>query len=161
MRLSDFDFELPEAAIALRPARPRDSARLLQVCPGDVPGAASELSDHVVRDLPQLLQPGDVLVFNDTRTIPARLAGVRPSRGRGGAGEAGVLLEINLHKREAPDAWRAFVRPAKRLLVCWQPQAERQSLALPHVCAFHPEVRHQVLHKGRGLDVFTEGPHPR
>lgn len=60
----------------------------------------------------------------------------------------------------APLATHA-VRPAKRLLVCWQPQAERQSLALPHVCAFHPEVRHQVLHEGRGLDVFTEGPHPR
>lgn len=117
MRLSDFDFELPEAAIALRPAQPRDSARLLQVCPGDSPGAAGELSDHVVRELPQLLQPGDVLVFNDTRTIPARLAGVRPSRGRSGASEAGVLLEINLHKREAPDAWRAFVRPAKRLVL--------------------------------------------
>ena len=64
MRLSDFDFELPEDRIALRPAEPRDAARLLVVRPGQ------PLADHVVRSLPDFLRPGDALVFNDTRVIP-------------------------------------------------------------------------------------------
>ncbi|MGZ9927720.1 S-adenosylmethionine:tRNA ribosyltransferase-isomerase, partial [Escherichia coli] len=70
MRTSDFDFDLPEACIALRPADPRDSARLLVVKGGD-------LQHRIIRDLPDFLQPGDALVFNDTRVIPARLSGVR------------------------------------------------------------------------------------
>ena len=74
MRLADFDFNLPEDRIALRPASPRDSARLLLVKPGQ------PLEDLAVRDLPQLLRAGDILVLNDTRVIPARLKGVR-SRG--------------------------------------------------------------------------------
>ena len=73
MRVDEFDFDLPQDRIALRPARPRDAARLLVVRPG----AALELEDRVVRDLPDLLDPGDALVFNDTRVIPARLEGVR------------------------------------------------------------------------------------
>ncbi|MGB6230259.1 MAG: tRNA preQ1(34) S-adenosylmethionine ribosyltransferase-isomerase QueA [Litorimonas sp.] len=100
-----FDFDLPEDRIALRPAEPRDSARLLHV--GEV------LSDHVVRDLPSLLQPGDLLVLNDTKVIPAALSAIRPARAVGGGGD--VQLTINLHKRTAPDRWRAFIRPAKRL----------------------------------------------
>ena len=71
MRVDLFDFELPENRIALRPAEPRDAARLLFVRPG-VPFA-----DRAVRDLPELLQPGDVLVFNDTKVIPAQLKGIR------------------------------------------------------------------------------------
>ena len=106
MRLSDFDFHLPEDRIALRPARPRDSARLLQVKDGG-------LSDLGVLDLPNLLEPGDLLVFNDTRVIPAALTGVRPARAHGGGGD--VEIEINLHKRDDEAVWRAFVRPAKRL----------------------------------------------
>ena len=98
MRVDLFDFDLPQENIALRPAAPRDSARLLHV-------AAGELSDHVVRDLPDLLQPGDCLVFNDTRVIPAQLEGRR--------GEAKV--GATLHKREGLRAWRAFVRNAKRV----------------------------------------------
>ncbi|EJL35839.1 S-adenosylmethionine:tRNA-ribosyltransferase-isomerase (queuine synthetase), partial [Caulobacter sp. AP07] len=78
MRLSDFDFHLPDEAIALRPAEPRDSARLLVVRPGEA------LDDHVVRELPDFLRPGDALVFNDTRVIPARLMGLRAGRGTGG-----------------------------------------------------------------------------
>jgi S-adenosylmethionine:tRNA ribosyltransferase-isomerase len=97
MRVDDFDFDLPKALIADRPARPRDSARLLCV------GAA--LEDKKVSDLPDILQPGDLLVLNDTRVIPARLRGRR--------GEAKV--EVTLHLNEAPDRWRAFARPAKRL----------------------------------------------
>ncbi|MGJ3233357.1 MAG: tRNA preQ1(34) S-adenosylmethionine ribosyltransferase-isomerase QueA [Oceanicaulis sp.] len=106
MKLSDFDFDLPEDRIALRPARPRDNARLLHVKNG-------ALEDRGVLDLPELLQPGDLLVFNDTRVIPAALTGVRPARPRGGGGE--VEVEINLHKRDGEAVWRAFARPAKRL----------------------------------------------
>lgn len=98
MRVDLFDFDLPQENIALRPAVPRDSARLLRV-------GAGELSDHIVRDLPDLLQPGDCLVFNDTRVIPAQLEGRR--------GEA--KIGATLHKREGLRAWRAFVRNAKRV----------------------------------------------
>jgi S-adenosylmethionine:tRNA ribosyltransferase-isomerase len=107
MRVDDFDFDLPEASIALRPARPRDAARLLHV------RADGEVSDHGVLDLAALLRPGDLLVFNDTKVIPAALNGIRPARPVGGGGP--VAVEINLHKRTGPAGWRAFARPAKRL----------------------------------------------
>ena len=97
MRVADFDFDLPAERIALRPARPRDSARLLEV-------SEREISDHEVLELPDLLQPGDVLVFNDTKVIPAQLEGRR--------GEASI--GATLHKREGPRAWQAFLRNAKR-----------------------------------------------
>ena len=100
MRVDLFDFDLPAELIALRPARPRDSARLLLV-EGD------EISDKAVLDLPNLLRPGDTLVFNDTRVIPAQLEGRR--------GEA--RIGATLHKREGPRDWWAFVRNAKRLRV--------------------------------------------
>jgi S-adenosylmethionine:tRNA ribosyltransferase-isomerase len=103
VRVDLFDFELPTDRIALRPAAPRDSARLLKVAAG---GA---LADHHVRDLPALLRRGDLLVFNDTRVIPAQLEGSR------GPGSAGARIGATLHKREAPRAWRAFVRNARRL----------------------------------------------
>lgn len=109
MRVSEFDFHLPEENIALRPARPRDSARLLHVRPD------GGLGDHGVLELPNLLQSGDLLVFNDTKVIPAALSGRRPARDHGGGGD--VTLEVNLHKRESADCWRAFIRPAKRLRV--------------------------------------------
>jgi len=109
MRVDLFDFDLPEHRIALRPARPRDAARLLFVRPGE------QLQDRGVLDLPGLLDPGDLLVFNDTRVIPAALAGTRAARAEGGGGD--VALDVNLHKRAGPDAWRAFVRPARRLRV--------------------------------------------
>ena len=102
MLLSDFDFDLPESAIALRPAEPRDSARLL-VVRGD------SLKDHTVADLPGFLRPGDALVFNDTRVILARLAGLRTREGLTAA------VEATLHRRLAPDRWAAFMRPGKRL----------------------------------------------
>lgn len=105
MDVSNFDFDLPEARIALRPIEPRENARLL--CVGDT------LSDHTVGDLLDLLQPGDLLVLNDTKVIPAALSAIRPARPCGGGGD--VALTINLHKRTAPDRWRAFIRPAKRL----------------------------------------------
>jgi S-adenosylmethionine:tRNA ribosyltransferase-isomerase len=103
MFVSDFDFDLPPERIALRPAQPRDAARLLAVSRGDA------ISDHQVRDLPSLLQPGDALVFNDTRVIAARL------HGRRDRGETSAAIEATLHKRLGPDRWAAFARPAKRL----------------------------------------------
>src|SRR3982751_2851062 len=96
MRVDLFDFELPPERIALRPARPRDSARLLHVRGG-------EISDRDVLDLPQLLEPGDVLVFNDTKVIPAQLEGKR--------GDASI--GATLHKREGPRGGRASLRNAK------------------------------------------------
>jgi S-adenosylmethionine:tRNA ribosyltransferase-isomerase len=97
MKTADFDFELPGECIAERPVSPRDAARLLAV--------DNSLRDLRMRDLPGLLEPGDVLVFNDTRVLPARLRGQR--------GEA--RIEATLHKQEAVNAWLAFARPAKRL----------------------------------------------
>ena len=107
MRVDLFDFDLPDSAIALRPAVPRDSARLLAVDP------PNGYSDHVVTDLVDLLRPGDALVLNDTKVIPAQLEGVR--RRRTGGEETVVTISATLHMRMAPDRWKAFVRPAKRL----------------------------------------------
>ena len=100
MRVDFFDFDLPQELIALRPARPRDAARMLVVEGRDAPFA-----DMVVRDLPQLLRPGDVLVFNDTRVIPAQLDGRR--------GDA--RIGATLHKRIDLRRWQAFIRNAKRI----------------------------------------------
>lgn len=98
MRVDLFDFELPPEHIALRPASPRDSARLLSVT-----GAGQ--ADHLISDLPSLLQPGDCLVFNDTRVIPAQLEGKRGN----------ARIGATLHKRLDLRSWQAFVRNAKRV----------------------------------------------
>lgn len=115
-----FDFELPPERIALRPARPRDSARML-VAQGDAP-----FTDRHVRDLPGLLRKGDVLVFNDTRVIPAQLEGTR--------GEA--RIGATLHKRIDLRRWQAFVRNAKRL-------REGDRIAFPAEVAAIAEQRHE------------------
>ena len=107
MKTDLFDFALPEDRIALRPVSPRDTARMLVVRPGGDP----ELTDSGVRDLVHLLEPGDCLVFNDTRVIPAALTGTRVR------GEHVARIECNLHKRLDGSRWRAFARPAKRLAV--------------------------------------------
>jgi S-adenosylmethionine:tRNA ribosyltransferase-isomerase len=100
MRLADFDFDLPPDRIAQHPARPRDSARLLHV-------ARDGLADRMVRDLPTLLRPGDVLVANDTRVIPAQLTARR------GDARIGITLD-----QPRPDgAWHALARNARRLHV--------------------------------------------
>ncbi|HSM54081.1 MAG TPA: S-adenosylmethionine:tRNA ribosyltransferase-isomerase, partial [Erythrobacter sp.] len=101
MRVDLFDFELPPERIALRPVRPRDSARMLVV------HGKGEFLDRHVRDLPDLLEPDDVLVFNDTRVIPAQLEG----RKAGGEAKIGATL----HKREDLRRWIAFIRNAKRV----------------------------------------------
>lgn len=117
MKVSLFNFHLPEGNIALRPAAPRESARLLHICPPD------GLSDYHVGDLPALLQPGDALVFNDTKVIPARLSGIRrraPSKPKDknetAETEEGIAhIQVTLHMRAGADSWRAFVKPARRL----------------------------------------------
>ena len=106
MQLSDFDFDLPEGLIATRPARPRSSARLL-VAQGDA------ISDATVADLGHWLRPGDRLVLNDTKVIPARLSGLR--RRSGPAGETEARIEVTLLDPTAGGTWRAMVKPLKKL----------------------------------------------
>lgn len=120
MRVDLFDFDLPPDLIALRPARPRDSARLLLV-----EGQGAPLADRVVSDLPGLLRRGDVLVFNDTRVIPAQLEGKR--------GDA--RIGVTLHKRIDLRRWRAFVRNGRRL-------REGDSIAFPADVSAIAEQRH-------------------
>jgi S-adenosylmethionine:tRNA ribosyltransferase-isomerase len=105
MKTADFDFVLPEDRIAQTPAKPRDSARLLVVGPD----SSDSLADRRVSDLPEILRPGDLMVFNDTKVIPAQLRGKR--------GEAGI--DVTLLRRDAGDAraWQALARPAKKLKV--------------------------------------------
>src|SRR5438128_1030099 len=98
MRVADFDFDLPEERIALRPASPRDSAKLLVVRP-------DALEDRIVRDLPSLLRAGDVLVFNKTKVIPAALQGNRIGRG-----DSTPRIEALLHMRLDGSRWKAFAR---------------------------------------------------
>src|SRR5947209_13249337 len=99
MQLADFGFDLPRDLIADRPAEPRDAARLLVI------PAAGELADRHIADLPELLRPGDLLVFNDTKVIPARLVGRR--------GEATV--EITLARDLGGGVWQAYAKGARRL----------------------------------------------
>ena len=106
MKTAHFDFHLPEDRIALRPAVPRDSAKLLTV-------EEDALRDRTVRDLPDELRAGDLLVLNETKVFPAALRAVRPARARGGGGD--VALDINLLEAVDAASWRAFARPAKRL----------------------------------------------
>ena len=103
MKVDAFDFDLPPESIALHPAEPRDSARMLVVRPGE------PLADGHVRDLLTILRRGDVLVVNDTRVLPAELTGSRIR------GELRAGVSFNLHKRVDAQSWRAFARPAKKL----------------------------------------------
>ncbi len=98
MRVDDFDFDLPRSLIAMHPVEPRDAARLLVVAP-------DQRSDRAIADLPKLLRRGDIMVFNDTRVIPARLTGRRGL----------ARVEITLHRRLADDTWLAFAKGARRL----------------------------------------------
>tara|TARA_R100001224_G_scaffold30053_1_gene16615 strand:+ start:1770 stop:2819 length:1050 start_codon:yes stop_codon:yes gene_type:complete len=104
MKVDLFDFDLPPERIALRPVAPRDAAKMLVV------DGAAPFADRQVRDLPDLLRAGDVLVFNDTRVIPAQLEGERIREGASGA-----AIGATLHKRIDARSWQAFVRNAKRL----------------------------------------------
>jgi len=107
MQTDAFDFDLPDSLIALRPVRPRPASRLLVA-----EGTAGPVDAHV-RDLPRWLRPGDMLVFNDTRVIPARLTGERRRDSPHGSGSA--RIEVTLIRRDGPAGWTALARPAKRL----------------------------------------------
>lgn len=104
MRVDLFDFDLPETRIALRPAFPRESAKLLHV------PASGDFADRTVGDLPALLRDGDLLVFNDTRVIPAQLEGRRIGRGT-----TEPAVGVTLHQRMDGSSWKAFVRGARKL----------------------------------------------
>ncbi|MEM0976541.1 MAG: tRNA preQ1(34) S-adenosylmethionine ribosyltransferase-isomerase QueA [Pseudomonadota bacterium] len=108
MQLAEFDYRLSEDKIALRPARPRDSAKLLFSTP-------SGISDHRFRDLPRLLRAGDHLVLNDTKVVPSRLKGIRRRHSAHGSGVSEV--ELTLIERKSDHMWNALAKPAKRLNV--------------------------------------------
>jgi len=105
VRTDLFDYQLPADRIALRPVSPRDAARLLIVRAG----ASPEFADRTLRDLPEFLRPGDALVLNDTKVIPARLEGVRTRE------DSAANIEATLIERRGEDSWLALVKPAKRL----------------------------------------------
>src|SRR3974390_573044 len=107
MRSDLFDFELPPERVALGPAEPRDAARMLVVRPGGAP----ELEDHIVSALPELLRPGDQIVVNDTKVIPAQLAGRRVSR------VVEARVDVTLIKRLDGSRWRALAKGARKLAV--------------------------------------------
>ncbi len=108
MTLADFDFDLPEDRIALRPATPRTSARLMHV------RAGGDVLDHTVADLPDLLRSGDLLITNNSRVVPAALRAVRPARDATGHD---VDVHMNLIARLGPLRWQALAKPARRLAV--------------------------------------------
>ena len=139
MRVDIFDFELPEERIALRPAEPRDAARML------VRPAAGAIVDAGVRDLPHWLKSGDALVVNDTRVIPAQLEGVRVR------GETSAHMDVTLHKREAPNRWLAFVRPAKKLRIGERIQFGNS--AAGNACMLG-SLEAEVMQKGEGGEVL-------
>ncbi|MFQ1700979.1 tRNA preQ1(34) S-adenosylmethionine ribosyltransferase-isomerase QueA [Loktanella agnita] len=106
MKLSAFDFDLPERLIAVRPARPRSSARLLLA-------EADAMADRSVSDLPDILRPGDRLVLNDTKVIPARLSGLRHRSGD--AGDTAARIEVTLLEPRPDGGWSALVKPLKKV----------------------------------------------
>ncbi len=108
MKLSDFDYDLPDGRIATRPARPRSAAKLLVAGDGVI-------RDRIVRDLPGILWPGDRLVLNDTRVIPARLTGLRHRDTT--SGEAVARIEVTLLEPQAGGDWAALVKPLRKLRV--------------------------------------------
>jgi len=112
MRTDLFDFTLPEDRIALRPAAPRDAARLLVVGQSSVAGAAAEFEDRGMRDLPALLRAGDAIVVNDTKVFAANLHGRRLGRGEHEPAISAILI-----KRLDGSRFRALVKPVKRLAV--------------------------------------------
>jgi S-adenosylmethionine:tRNA ribosyltransferase-isomerase len=139
MRADLFDFDLPADRIALRPAVPRDAARLMMVRPGQTP----ELEDRKIADLADLLRPGDCLVVNDSKVIAARLKGRRIGRGT-----TEPAIEATLHKRIDGSHWRAFVLGAKKL----QAGDTLRFGAEGRVC-FLDELDAQVLQKHEGGEV--------
>ena len=139
MKTDLFNFDLPTDRIALRPAVPRDSARLLVVKPGGAP----ELDDRSIGDLPDLLRAGDCLVVNDSEVIAARLIGRRIGRG-----STEPSIEATLHKRLDGSRWRAFVKPAKKLEA-----GDRLRFGTEGKVCFLGELDAQVLQKDEGGEI--------
>jgi S-adenosylmethionine:tRNA ribosyltransferase-isomerase len=131
MRVDQFDFDLPDSSIALRPAEPRDAARLLVL--GDTGGTI----DSYVNTLPYFLNAGDILVFNDTKVIPAQLEGTRMR------GENRAKISATLHMRVSPDRWLAFLRPAKRVAA-----GDRLVFGERQNNCFHGELKADVISRG-------------
>ena len=140
MRTDLFDFELPADRIALRPVSPRDAARLLLVRPG----GASTLENRTVRDLPDLLAPGDCLVVNDSKVIAARLTGRRIGRGT-----TEPTIEATLHKRLDGSHWRAFILGAKKVHV-----GDTLRFGTEGKVCFLGELDAQVSQKDEGGEVI-------
>ena len=137
LSLSDFDFHLPEERIALHPATPRDASRLLVV-------KGEGLEDRIFRELPDLLNPGDLLVFNDTKVIPARLSGLRTR------GENTLAFEALLVKRLSEETWQAFAKPGKRLKT-----GDTVTFGTPNPACDAAHIRAEVLGKDEeGLVSF-------
>lgn len=136
MRVADFDFDLPPERIALRPASPRDAAQLLVVRP-------DTLEDRTMRDLPGLLRPGDVLVFNDTKVIPAALTGRRIGRGK-----LTPKIHVLLHQRLDDSHWKAFAKPGK----CLRPGDRIRFGAEGRVCLLGT-LDATVAEKGEGGEI--------
>lgn len=126
LKITDFDFDLPPERIAQTACEPRDHARLLRITP------QKECSDFHIYDLPKLLKPGDLLVMNDTRVIPARLYGRRGT----------VQIELLLHKKVSPSSWLAFARPGKRLRI-------------GDVVQFAPDFSAEILEKRESGEVLA------
>jgi S-adenosylmethionine:tRNA ribosyltransferase-isomerase len=154
MNVDAFDFNLPEDRIALRPASPRDAARMLVVRPG------RPVEHAIVRDLPRYLSRGDVLTVNDTKVIAARLTGRRLPRP--GFLGAGAKIEATLIRREAPDVFAAFVKPAKRLAAGDRLVLGRDMKAEVTEMREHGEVVFRFALHGPALDaaVALEGDMP-
>ncbi|SDR04068.1 tRNA preQ1(34) S-adenosylmethionine ribosyltransferase-isomerase QueA [Pseudovibrio sp. Tun.PSC04-5.I4] len=144
MLVDDFDFDLPPENIALRPASPRDSSRLLVVRPDHDP----LLTDDQVRSLPDLLEPGDALVFNDTKVIPAQLLGFRTRDG------VTAKVGVTLHQRASSCEWRAFVKPAKKLKV-----GDMVRFAFDEEGAASAKLGAEVLEKSEAGDILFRFDH--
>ncbi len=138
MKTDLFDFDLPADRIALRPASPRDAALLLVVRPGGAP----PLDDRIVADLPNLLEPGDALVVNDSKVIAARLKGRRIGRG------AEAAIEATLHKRLDGSTWRAFILGARKVET-----GDRLRFGDEGKVCFLGQLDAQVLQKDEGGEV--------
>jgi len=139
VKVDDFDFDLPTENIALRPVNPRDAARLLLVTPGN----GNLLSDHIVRDLPGLLNKGDILVCNDTKVIPARLRGRRIGRGT-----TTPAIEITLHQNLSPSSWKAFAKPGRKLKV-----GDNINFSLSGDVCMADNLNASVVEKGEGGEI--------
>ncbi|MDA0900558.1 MAG: tRNA preQ1(34) S-adenosylmethionine ribosyltransferase-isomerase QueA [Proteobacteria bacterium] len=129
MRLDDFDFHLPDDLIATRPAKPRSSARMLYAQGG-------QITDAIVRDLPQFLRKGDRLILNDTRVIPARLRGQRCRESA--LGRVSAKIEVTLLEPQADGTWSALAKPMRKL-------------ALGEVVEFTPDFHAEVAYLEKGL----------